>query len=262
MRWRSSTTGIGSAKKAGGQQLTCLASESERVRDVYRIYDASDRRQHKRDPRRPGVDRMRSERWQVTGEILAGRFSESAPIRVLDIGCGEGDDLARIKRLLPTAQLFGVDLVADRLARAQLAVPEARLEVRGGQELPFSDTSVQVVLLSTVLSSILDPETRRLVVHEAYRVTGGDGLLLVYDIRVPSPWNPNVVPVTRRDLYALLPEASIQTQSITLLPPLARAVGDVWPGLYGPLARLRPLRTHYLSVITRAGEPTEPTRRH
>ena len=162
MRRRSSLTRIGPIDQAKGQYATSPASEAERVRDVYRLYDASDRVQHKRDPRRPGVQRMRSERWQVVGEILAARFSESAAIRVLDVGCGEGDDLARIKRLLPRAELFGIDLVADRIARAQLAVPDAQVEVRGGEELPFPDRSVQVVLLSTVLSSILDAETRRL----------------------------------------------------------------------------------------------------
>jgi ubiquinone/menaquinone biosynthesis C-methylase UbiE len=245
----------GPADQAKAQNPSCPVSETERVRDVYRRYDASDRAQHKRDPRRPGVQRMRSERWQAAGAILAARFGESAAIRVLDVGCGEGDDLARIKRLLPRAKLFGIDLVAERLARAQLTVPDACLEVQGGEALPFPDRSFQVVLLSTVLSSILDPGTRRLVAAEAYRTTSEDGLLLVYDIRFPSPWNPNVIPITRRDLRALLPGTQIQFQSTTLLPPLARAIGDVWPGLYGPLASLRPLRTHYLSVITRDSAP-------
>jgi ubiquinone/menaquinone biosynthesis C-methylase UbiE len=255
MRRRSSSTTVGSDDQAKGQHGTCRASEAQRVRDVYRVYDASDRAQHKRDPHRPGVQRMRSERWKVVGDILAARLSESAAIRVLDVGCGEGDDLARIKWLLPRAELFGIDLLAERLAQAQLTVPEACLEVRGGEVLPFPDGSFQVVMLSTVLSSILDSETRRLVTQEAYRVIGEEGLLLVYDIRLPSPWNPNVVPITRRDLRALLPGAQIRAQSITLLPPLARVIGDVWPGLYGPLACLRPLRTHNLSVVTRAGEP-------
>lgn len=226
-------------------------SEAERVKDVYRIYDASDRAQRKRDPRRPGVQRMRSERWQISGELLAGRFSETTAMRLLDVGCGEGEDLVRIKRLLPRAEAFGIDLIPERISRAKLVVPDAHLEVRGGEALPFPDRSVQVVLLSTVLSSIIDAETRRSVAEEAYRVTGNDGLLLVYDIRFPSPWNPNVVPITKRDLRALFPSAQILARPITLLPPLARAVGDVCPRLYNPLARIRPLRTHYLSVITR-----------
>jgi ubiquinone/menaquinone biosynthesis C-methylase UbiE len=234
--------------------VTCHASEAERVRDVYRIYDASDRAQRKRDPRRPGVQRMRSERWRIVGELLATQFPGCAPVRVLDVGCGEGEDLARIKLLLPKAETFGIDVVPERVSRAQLAVPDARLEVRGGEALPFPDRSFQVVLLSTVLSSIIDVRTRRLVAEEAYRVTGDDGLLLVYDIRLPSPWNPNVVPITKRDIRALLPSAQIQARPITLLPPLARAVGDVWPRVYDPLARIRPLRTHYFSIITRAAK--------
>jgi ubiquinone/menaquinone biosynthesis C-methylase UbiE len=232
--------------------VNCYASETERVRDVYRIYDASDRAQRKRDPRRPGVQRMRSERWRIVGELLAAQFPGCSAMRVLDVGCGEGEDLVRVRRLLPKAEVFGIDVVPERVSLAQLAVPEACLEVRGGEALPFPDRSFQVVLLSTVLSSIIDAATRRSVAEEAYRVTGDDGLLLVYDIRLPSPWNPNVIPIAKRDIRALLPSAQIQLQPITLLPPLARAVGDVWPRLYDPLVRIRPLRTHYLSIITRA----------
>jgi len=235
--------------------LAAPCSETQRVRAVYRRYDASERAQRKRDPRNPGVWRMRSERWQITGAILGSRFPDSGEgVRVLDVGCGDGDDLVRINQLLPKAELFGIDLSADRIGRARLAVPCARLWVQGGETLPFPDRSVQVVVLSTVLSSILDPATRRSVAAEAYRVIRDDGILLIYDIRLPSPWNPNVLPISKKELRTALPLARIRAQPITLLPPLARAVCGIWSDLYEPLARIRPLRSHYLAVITR-GQP-------
>jgi hypothetical protein len=106
-------------------------------------------------------------------------------------------------------------------------------------------------VLSTVLSSILDPGTRRQVAAEAYRIVSDDGMLLIYDIRLPSPVNPNVCRIGKGELRALLPAARIRSYSITLLPPVARSLGRRWPGLYQPLARIRPLRSHYLSVVTR-----------
>jgi ubiquinone/menaquinone biosynthesis C-methylase UbiE len=226
-------------------------SETERIRSVYERYDASERAQRKRDPRNRGVQCMRAERWRMVSQILAARFGDAGFIRVLDVGCGEGDDLARIGELLPRAELLGVDLVADRITRARRAVPRARLWAQRGDRLPFRDGSVHVAILSTVLSSILDEEMRQSVASETYRVIREDGLLLVYDIRLPSPWNPDVRAITGQCLRLLLPSAFISAQPITLLPPLARGICGIWPGLYAPLARLSPLRSHYLSVVTK-----------
>jgi SAM-dependent methyltransferase len=232
-------------------------SETERVRTVYRRYDASERAQRKRNPANPGVMQMRSERWLATGDILGPRFGVDC-VRVLDVGCGEGDDLARMGLLLPGAELVGIDLSADRIERAQQAAPRARLWVRGAQDLPFPDRSFHIVMLATVLSSILDPAMRRAVAAEAFRVLRHDGILLAYDVRFPSPWNPNVRLVSRRELRALFPSAAIRARPITLLPPLARGPCRIWPGLYRPMARVRPLRSHYLAVITRQRSTADP----
>lgn len=196
---------------------------------------------------------MRSERWRLTRDILGPRFLAPG-VRVLDVGCGEGDDLARMGLLLPGAELCGIDLSADRVERARQAAPRARLRVGDARALPFGDSSFHVVVLATVLSSILDPATRRVTAAEALRVLREDGVLLAYDIRFPSPRNPNVRPVGRRELRALFPAARIRTMSITLLPPLARGPCRIWPGLYRPMARIPPLRSHYLAVITRSAE--------
>ena len=117
--------------------------------------------------------------------------------------------------------------------------------------LPFADRSVQVVVLSTVLSSILDPMMRRRVAAEAYRVISDDGMLLIYDIRLPSPASPNVRAIGNSEFRALLPAACIRSDPMTLLPPLARSLCLIWPGLYPALARVRPLRSRYLSVVAR-----------
>jgi ubiquinone/menaquinone biosynthesis C-methylase UbiE len=227
------------------------AAEEDRIKAIYRRYDTSDRWLRKRDSHNPGFGKLQSERWRAIRDILAEHFRGVGKPRVLDIGCGAGGDLARIAELLPDAELIGVDLSQARIDAAKLAVPAATLSVQGGESLPFPDQSVQLVVLSTVLSSILDPATRRRVAAEAYRVTGRDGLLLIYDIRLPSPANRNVRPIGKKELRGLLPAACVRARSITLLPPLARTVCRAWPALYEPLARVAPLRSHYLSIVTR-----------
>jgi hypothetical protein len=44
--------------------------------------------------------------------------------------------------------------------------------------------------------------------------------------------------------------AHIEHKPLTLLPPTARCVCNLWPVLYGPLARISVLRSHYMSVVT------------
>ena len=234
-------------------------SETDRIREVYQRYDTSRRWQRKRDLSNPGFSQPQQERWAAIRAILADRPLRTARPRVLDIGCGAGGDLVRMAKLLPHAEFHGVDLSEARIDAARLAVPDADLRVQGGDAMPFGDGSFQVVVLSTVLSSILDPATRRRVAAEALRVTSEDGVLLVYDIRLPSPTNRNVRAIGKEELRALLPGSRIRAQPITLLPPLARTVCRVWPALYQPLARIALLRSHYLSVVTRApGISSEP----
>lgn len=40
---------------------------------------------------------------------------------------------------------------------------------------------------------------------EAYRIISDDGMLLIYDIRLPSPANPNVCRIGKGELRALAP---------------------------------------------------------
>lgn len=235
----------------GGQPVAAGPSEADRIRAIYRRYDTQDRWLRKRDPANPGFSQLQDERWRKIAEIIGSGSRGVARLRVVDVGCGRGSDLANIAELLPAAELFGVDLSEERVEAARLAVPSATLWVQDGHTLPFSDRSVQLVVLSTVLSSVLDPGTRRQVAAEAYRVTSDDGMLLIYDIRLPSPANPNVCRIGKGELRALLPGARIRSYPITLLPPVARSLCRRWPGLYQPLARIRPLRSHYLSVVTR-----------
>ena len=126
-------------------------------------------------PGQPRVRQLQGERWRRIAEIIGPRFRGIAPLRVVDVGCGKGGDLAQIAELLPDATLFGVDLSEERIEAARLAVPTATLRVQEGDILPFPDRSAQLVVLSTVLSSVLDPGTRRQVAAESYRIVSDDG---------------------------------------------------------------------------------------
>ena len=81
------------------------------------------------------------------------------------------------------------------------------------------------------------------------RIVQPSGLLLSYDMRVPNPSNPNVRPVTAAEYRSLFPGCSIRLTSVTLAPPLARAILP-WSLMGGMALETIPLlRTHYLAVI-------------
>ena len=124
--------------------------------------------------------------------------------RILDVGCGGGQDLARWLELGWTPdRLAGVDLVPERIERARLLCPGVDLRVTSSSDLPFADGSFDVVCAVTVLSSILDPEVRRRLFDEMRRVTRPGGSVLIYDFVIRNPRNPDVVAMTARRLLDL-----------------------------------------------------------
>jgi hypothetical protein len=70
---------------------------------------------------------------------------------------------------------------------------------------------------------------------------------MVYDFAVDNPSNAAVRALTHRELVALFPQARAWKRSVTLAPPLARAVAGLSPRLVAPAHALLPmLRTHRL----------------
>jgi ubiquinone/menaquinone biosynthesis C-methylase UbiE len=115
--------------------------------------------------------------------------------------------------------------------------------------LPWPDRSFDIVLQSTVLSSILDPAVRARIAEEMLRVTRPGGLILSYDFFVNNPANPGVRAVTARDLAHLFPTCRRSLHRVTLAPPLARRLAPRSLLLASVLEGLRVLNTHYLAAL-------------
>ncbi|MCA8960648.1 MAG: class I SAM-dependent methyltransferase [Planctomycetes bacterium] len=178
---------------------------------------------------------------------------------VLDVGCGRGDGLVDFVRWgAEPRRLAGIDLRADVIGAARRRVTEADLRVGCGSELPFDDATFQVVQLSTVLSSVLEPELRRAMVREAWRVTRPGGGLLIYDTRRANPRNPDVAPVRAAEVTEWFPDVRPEIRTLTFLPHRARRMPPAfleWG--YTVLATVPFWRTHLLAWI---GRPTRTTR--
>ena len=166
--------------------------------------------------------------------------------RVLEVGCGSGNWL---EMLQGAASLSGIDLDPGRAARAAARFPEADIRSGDASRLPWAGGSFDVVLQSTVFSSILDPGMRRAVASEMLRVLAQGGAILWYDFFVDNPFNPHVRGVRRREIEALFPGCRVALRRATLAPPIARRIVPVSWKLAALLESLRVLNTHYFGVI-------------
>lgn len=170
-------------------------------------------------------------------------------LRVLEIGCGRGARLADFLRWdARPADLFGIDVVADFLVEARRDYPGFGLCLASGAALPFPAATFDVVMQSTVFTSILDPAARGRVAREMLRVARPGGVLIWYDFRYPSPRNRDVRAIGRAELQALFPGVVFQLRAVTLLPPLARAVARVSFAACRMLEAIPVLRSHYLAL--------------
>jgi ubiquinone/menaquinone biosynthesis C-methylase UbiE len=171
--------------------------------------------------------------------------------KMLEIGCGGGDMLRDfIKWGARPENLIGIDLLPERVEEAKDLCPVA-VEIRQGNAaiLQFPDESFDVVVQSTVFTSVMDADVKRQMAAEMRRVLKSDGLILWYDFRVDNPWNPDVRGVERNEIHKLFPGCDVTLRRVTLLPPLARRLAPYsWMGCY-LLEKIPWLCTHYLGVI-------------
>ena len=174
-----------------------------------------------------------------------------AGARILEIGCGTGNWLRDLIRwgALPE-NVFGVDLLADRVVTARrLTAPAVTLTLGDISALDFPDATFDIVIQSTVFSSILDADRRRRTAVEMLRVLKSTGVIVWYDFHVDNPTNPNVRAVRRPEIALLFAGCQLRMERLTLAPPIARAVAPISTLACELLALVPWLRTHTLAAI-------------
>jgi ubiquinone/menaquinone biosynthesis C-methylase UbiE len=178
-------------------------------------------------------------------------FADLQSKSVLEIGCGRGYWLREfVKWGARPENVTGIDLLMDRVVQARELCPAGvRVHCGSAAQLPFSAESFDIVLQSTVFTSILDQDLKRQVACEMMRVIKRDGIILWYDYHVNNPWNPDVRGIKRREIGGLFPRCLIELQRITLLPPLARRLAPYSFLACYFLEKVPLLCTHYLGII-------------
>jgi len=193
------------------------------------------------------------ERQRVVLRRLAAQGLDLPSVRLLEIGCGEGGNLLELIRMgFAPERLTGIELIEDRFNVARRRLPQA-LQLHWGDALnsELPGDSQDIVFVSTVFSSILDPATQRALAAAMWRWLRPGGAVLWYDLAVDNPRNQDVRGVPRARLGELFPQGKLEAQRVTLAPPIARRVCRLHPSLYTVFNTIPLLRTHLLAWITK-----------
>jgi SAM-dependent methyltransferase len=199
--------------------------------------------------------------WQSVQErqrAMLGMFAQAGWTHLADrlaveVGCGAGGNLLELLRLgFAPEHLTGIELLPDRAAHARHVLPAALTLIEGDAIVaPIAPDTQQLVLQSTVFSSLLDRATRVALATAMWRWLAPGGAVLWYDFTVNNPRNPDVRGVPLDEVRALFPQGRVAVRRLTLAPPLARAVCRIHPRLYPMFNAVRPLRTHLLAWIAK-----------
>lgn len=204
-------------------------------------------------PWQPAESFIVSERKNTAARLLqnAGKFPVAGD-KCLEIGFGKLGWLADLLSWgLRETDLHGIELDEKRARVAQKALPQADLRIGDATGLPWENDSFELVIASTVFSSILDANVRKLIAAEINRVLIPGGVFVWYDLAVDNPRNPNVNGIGAKELKNLFAGFEGQIKRLTLAPPLARRVAPRSITLAALLNALPFLRTHLLAVLVK-----------
>ena len=110
------------------------------------------------------------------------KFLTAGPLKVLDVGCNTGRGGAALKRLCPEVQLYGLDLLQQRLDRLPRDVYSGTV-CGSATQIPTEDETYDVILAGEFIEHLLPMDAHRFVA-DAFRVLKVRGRLL---LTTPNP---------------------------------------------------------------------------
>lgn len=116
------------------------------------------------------------QRWELLEEFPKNRNQK---FRVLDVGCGCGNTLCRIRALYPKAEVVGVEKNQKAVEIAEKVIPAYCVDIEF-QEMPFEKQSFDFILMGNVLEQLKNPLDVLMKIKQ-YLKTGGKIIASVYN---------------------------------------------------------------------------------
>lgn len=180
-------------------------------------------------------------------KILRKKFQSLETLKIMEIGAGHGNNLVYFKYLgFSWENMYANEILNERVDALKKSIPFATIAHGDAASLDYKE-NFNIVLQSTVLTSILDVDHKKEMAAKMFQMTKKGGIILWYDFIYDNPRNKNVNGIRRKEIRQLFQEAErIEYYNVTLFPPLGRLIGKLYP-LFNLF--LFPLRTHVIAVI-------------
>lgn len=185
---------------------------------------------------------------------------DRATARVLDVGCGSGAGLLSFVRWgFASEGLSGIDLDADRVAKARTDVPAADIRLGDASRMEFADETFDLVFESTMFLQMTDDGLAASIAREMIRVTRRDGFIVLADWRYGKPRNPDFLAVSRARIARLFDVGTatrlVRMERGALIPPVGRFLSKHLPSLYFAVQSMLPVLVGQTTTVLRKVAP-------
>ena len=92
-------------------------------------------------------------RWEKVARAMADHYPLPAKPKILDIGCGKGYLLYDFLKVIPHAEIFGIDISDYAIANCKSEIRDS-LQVGNATNLPWPDNSFDLVISITTLHNL------------------------------------------------------------------------------------------------------------
>ena len=183
-------------------------TEPDAVRERYARRAASDLY----SPLRPDVWQTLQERQRAMLRLFARLgWADLSALSLMEVGCGTGGNLLELLRLgFAPERLSGAELLPERVAQARRVLPASVALFEGDAlAMNLAAASHDVVLVSTVFSSLLDDAFQQRLADAMWSWLKPGGGVLWYDFTVDNPRNADVRGVPLARLRRLFPHGQV-----------------------------------------------------
>lgn len=179
-------------------------------------------------------------------------FKDLKKIKVLDVGCGNGNWLKKFLEhgALPQ-NLFGIDLIKERINNAGKINKKIRFICKNASKLPYRSGYFDIVTQFTMFTSILDFNVKKKIADEMKRVLKKKGVIIWYDMKYTKPFDKNIKGISKKEIEKLFPGFKLTVNNATLNPVISRRLVKVSRPFANFLEKLKFLNSHLLVLLER-----------
>ena len=175
--------------------------------------------------------------------------------KILDVGCGGGGSLFNFIRLgFKPNNMYGVDILPERIEKAKNNFPDINWQCQDAQNLHFENSTFDIVLESTMFVQIIDDNLALNIAKEMIRVTKPGRFIFLIDWRTPNPFDKNYKALTKKRISLMFNGQKFVKQfSGSLLPPIGRLLSKRLPAFYFVIQKIFPfLVGQKLTILQKA----------